>query len=174
VERKIHDLTQDTLPTKSTAEYTTEFRNLISNLDWDDTAYLATYRRGLNWKVRELMSQRENQPTTLESWITIATQIGHVRRENEASHPPRSNTTLDMSGEKFLPGDSGLLQVENPMMQERAQAQEVTKPSEFSARNLRDTQHLSARIPGDSSCYSRTWKGGICSLNAQNVLHTGR
>jgi hypothetical protein len=89
-ERKIHDLTQDSLPTKSTAEYTTEFRNLISDLDWDDTAYLAAYRRGLNWKVRELMSQRENQPTTLESWITIATQIDNVRRENEASRPPRT------------------------------------------------------------------------------------
>jgi hypothetical protein len=40
------------------------------------------------------MSQRENQPTTLESWITIATQIDNIRQENEASHPPRSNTTL--------------------------------------------------------------------------------
>jgi hypothetical protein len=47
-ERKIHDLTQDALPTKSTAEYTTEFWNLISDLDWDDTAYLASYRKGLN------------------------------------------------------------------------------------------------------------------------------
>jgi hypothetical protein len=89
-ERKIHDLTQDALPTKSIAEYTTEYQNLISDLDWDDTAYLAAYRRGLNWKVRELMSQRENQPTTLESWITIATQIDNVRRENEASRPPRT------------------------------------------------------------------------------------
>jgi hypothetical protein len=92
-ERKIHDLTQDSLPTKSTAEYTTEFRNLISDLDWDDTAYLAAYRRGLNWKVRELMSQRETQPTTLESGITIATQIDNVRRENEASRPPRTPST---------------------------------------------------------------------------------
>jgi hypothetical protein len=89
-ERKIHDLNQDSLPTKSTAEYTTEFRNLISDLDWDNTAYLAAYRRGLNWKVRELMSQRENQPTTLESWITIATQIDNIRRENKASWPPRT------------------------------------------------------------------------------------
>jgi hypothetical protein len=87
-ERKIHNLTQDSLPTKSMAKYTTKFRNLISDLDWDDTAYLAAYRRGLNWKVRELMSQRENQPTTLESWITIATQIDNIRRENEASCPP--------------------------------------------------------------------------------------
>jgi hypothetical protein len=88
VERKIHDLTQDSLPTKSTMEYTTEFRNLVSDLDWDDTAYLAAYRRGLNWKVRELMSQRETQPTTLESWITIATQVDNIRQENEASCPP--------------------------------------------------------------------------------------
>jgi hypothetical protein len=90
-ERKIHNLTQDSVPTKSTAEYTTKFRNLISDLDWDNTAYLAAYRRELNWKVRELMSQRENQPTALESWITIVTQIDNIRRENEASRPPQTN-----------------------------------------------------------------------------------
>jgi hypothetical protein len=92
-ERKIHDLTQDSLPTKSTTKYTTEFRNLISDLDWDDTAYLAAYRRGLNWKVRELMSQRETQPTTLETWITITTQIDNIRRENKASRPLRTTPT---------------------------------------------------------------------------------
>jgi hypothetical protein len=93
-ERKIHELTQEAVPTKSTAEYTTEFRNLMADLDWDDTALLASYRRGLHWKVKELMSQRESQPRTLEAWITAAIQIDNIRRENEASRPPRPNTAL--------------------------------------------------------------------------------
>jgi hypothetical protein len=88
-ERKILELTQDSTTTKSTAEYTTEFRNLMADLDWDDSALIASYRRGLHWKVKELMSQRETQPRNLEGWITAATQIDNIRRENEASRPPR-------------------------------------------------------------------------------------
>jgi hypothetical protein len=89
--RKIHELTQDSLPTKSTAEYTTKFRNLMANLDWDNTAFLTSYRRGLHWKVKELMSQRENQPRTLEAWITVAIQIDNICWENKASRPPRTS-----------------------------------------------------------------------------------
>jgi hypothetical protein len=92
-ERKILELTQDSTATKSTAEYTTEFRNLMADLDWDDSALIALYRRGLHWKVRELMSQRETQPRNLEGWITTATQIDNIRRENEASRPPRPSAT---------------------------------------------------------------------------------
>jgi hypothetical protein len=91
-ERKILELNQESTATKSTAEYTTEFRNLMADLDWDDSALIASYRRGLHWKVRELMSQRESQPRNLEGWITAATQIDNIRRENEASRPPRPNT----------------------------------------------------------------------------------
>jgi hypothetical protein len=77
-ERKIHELTQEAVPTKSTAKYTTKFRNLMADLDWDDMALLASYRRGLHWKVKELMSQRESQPRTLEAWITAAIQIDNI------------------------------------------------------------------------------------------------
>jgi hypothetical protein len=91
-ERKILKLTQDSTTTKSTAEYTTEFRNLMADLDWDDATLIASYRRGLHWKVRELMSQRETQPRNLEGWITAATQIDNIRCENEASRPPHLNT----------------------------------------------------------------------------------
>jgi hypothetical protein len=90
-ERKILELTQDSTSTKSTAEYTTEFRNLMADLDWGDSALIASYRRGLHWKVKELLSQRENQPSTLEGWITAATQIDNICRKNEASRPPRPN-----------------------------------------------------------------------------------
>jgi hypothetical protein len=92
-EQKILDLTQDSTATKSTVEYTMEFRNLMADLDWDDSALIASYRRGLHWKVRELMSQMETQPRNLEGWISAATQIDNIRRENEASCPPRPSTT---------------------------------------------------------------------------------
>jgi hypothetical protein len=86
--RKILELTQESTPTKSTTEYTTEFRNLMADLDWDDLALIASYRRGLHWKVKELMSQREAQQRNLEGWIMAAIQIDNIRRKNEASHPP--------------------------------------------------------------------------------------
>jgi hypothetical protein len=92
-ERKILELTQDSTSTKSTAEYTTEFRNLMVDLDWDNLVLIASYRRGLHWKVRELISQREAQPRNLEGWITVATQIDNICHENEASHPLHPNTT---------------------------------------------------------------------------------
>jgi hypothetical protein len=43
-ERKIQDLTQDSVPSKSTTEYTTEFRNLAADLDWGDAALMASFR----------------------------------------------------------------------------------------------------------------------------------
>jgi hypothetical protein len=91
-EQKILELTQDSTTTKFTAEYTTEFRNLMVDLDWDDSALIASYRRGLHWKVQELMSQRETQPRSLEGWITAATQIDNICCENEASRPAHPNT----------------------------------------------------------------------------------
>jgi hypothetical protein len=92
-ECKILELTQDSTTTKSTAEYTMEFRNLMADLDWDNSALIASYRRGLHWKVKELMSQREAQPRNLEGWITAAIQINNICHENEASHPPCPTTT---------------------------------------------------------------------------------
>jgi hypothetical protein len=89
-ERKIHELTQDSVPSKSTAEYTTEFRNLAADLDWGDSAFMATFRRGLHWKVKEILSQKETQPRTLEEFIQIAVQIDNVRRENEANRPQKT------------------------------------------------------------------------------------
>jgi hypothetical protein len=90
-ERKIQELTQDSVGTKSTAEYTTEFRNLAADLDWGDSALMAAFRRGLHWKVKEIMSQKENQPRTLEEFIQVAIQIDNIRRENEANRPQRTN-----------------------------------------------------------------------------------
>jgi hypothetical protein len=89
-ERKIHELTQDSVPSKSTAEYTTEFRNLAADLDWGDSAFMASFRRGLHWKVKEILSQKETQPWSLEEFIQVAIQIDNVRQENKANRPQKT------------------------------------------------------------------------------------
>jgi hypothetical protein len=90
-ERRIQELSQETVSSKSTVEYTTEFRNLVADLDWGDSALMAAFRRGLHWKVKEIISQNETQPRTLEDLIQVAIQVDNVHRENEASQPPRTN-----------------------------------------------------------------------------------
>ncbi|KAF8761432.1 Retrotransposon gag protein [Rhizoctonia solani] len=56
--RKIATLTQTT----TTSEYVTEFRNLMAELDWNTEAYIAQFMRGLHWKVKELLSTKDNIP----------------------------------------------------------------------------------------------------------------
>ncbi|QRW22943.1 Retrotransposon-derived protein PEG10 [Rhizoctonia solani] len=56
--RKIAALTQTT----TTSEYVTEFRNLMAELDWNTEAYIAQFTRGLHWKVKELLSTKDNIP----------------------------------------------------------------------------------------------------------------
>jgi hypothetical protein len=90
-ERRIQELSQESVASKSTAEYTTEFRNLAADLHWGDSALMAAFRRGLHWKVKEIISQKESQPRSLEELIQISIQVDNVRRENEASRPPRAN-----------------------------------------------------------------------------------
>jgi hypothetical protein len=43
---------------------------------------VAAFRRGLHWKVKEIMSQKENQPRTLEEFIQAAIQIDNVQNPN--------------------------------------------------------------------------------------------
>jgi hypothetical protein len=90
-ERRIQELNQEAVTSKSAAEYTTEFRNLAADLAWGDSALMAAFRRGLHWKVKEIISQKESQPRSLEELIEVSIQIDNVRRENEASRPPRTN-----------------------------------------------------------------------------------
>ena len=90
--RKITSLIQET----STVEYTTQFQILAADLDWNDSALRAQYRRGLHWKVKELLSLREDQPSTMTEMISTAIQIDNVRRENEETRPkwkPADKTT---------------------------------------------------------------------------------
>ncbi|KEP45611.1 retrotransposon gag protein [Rhizoctonia solani 123E] len=83
--RKIVELTQDDVDTKSTTEYATKFKTLAAELTWNDAALMAQFSKGLHWKTKEILSQRERQPTLLRSLMNMATVIDNVRRENEAS-----------------------------------------------------------------------------------------
>jgi hypothetical protein len=77
-ERKIQELNQEMVTSKSMAEYTTEFRNLAADLEWGDSALMAAFRRGLHWKVKEIISQKETQPWSLEEFIQVAVQVDNM------------------------------------------------------------------------------------------------
>ncbi|CCO35167.1 similar to pol polyprotein [Rhizoctonia solani AG-1 IB] len=86
-ERKITKLVQTT----TAAAYTAEFRTLQLEIDWNENALRAQYQRGLNWQVCTQMAMMTPQPLSLESFMEAAVRIDNVRRELEASRPPREN-----------------------------------------------------------------------------------
>ncbi|QRW26803.1 Retrotransposon-derived protein PEG10 [Rhizoctonia solani] len=69
--RKIAALTQTT----TTSEYVTEFRNLMAELDWNTEAYIAQFTRGLHWKVKELLSTKDNIPDDNLKAIFAASKV---------------------------------------------------------------------------------------------------
>ncbi|KAF8748438.1 Retrotransposon gag protein [Rhizoctonia solani] len=86
--RKIAALTQTT----TTAEYVTEFRNLMAELDWNEEAYIAQFTRGLQWKVKELLSTKDNIPDKLEAIFAASIKIDNIRWENEENRPKKVPT----------------------------------------------------------------------------------
>ncbi|KAF8756697.1 hypothetical protein RHS01_04274 [Rhizoctonia solani] len=83
--QKIASLTQTTL----TAEYVTKFCNLIAELDWNKEAYIAQFTRGLHWKVKELLSTKDNIPEELEAIFAAATKIDNTCCKNEENCPKK-------------------------------------------------------------------------------------
>ncbi|QRW23019.1 Retrotransposable element Tf2 protein [Rhizoctonia solani] len=86
--RKIAALTQTT----TTSEYVTEFRNLMAELDWNEEAYIAQFTRGLHWKVKELLSTKDNIPDELEAIFAASIKIDNTRWENEENRPKKAPT----------------------------------------------------------------------------------
>ncbi|QRW23206.1 Retrotransposon-derived protein PEG10 [Rhizoctonia solani] len=85
--RKIAALTQTT----TTSEYVTEFRNLMAELDWNTEAYIAQFTCGLHWKVKELLSTKDNIPDNdLEAIFAASVKIDNTRRENEENRPKKA------------------------------------------------------------------------------------
>ncbi|GAB1521165.1 hypothetical protein RhiTH_004256 [Rhizoctonia solani] len=72
--RKIAALTQTT----TTSKYVTEFRNLIAELDWNKEAYIAQFTRSLHWKVKELLSTKDNIPNKLEAIFAASMKINNT------------------------------------------------------------------------------------------------
>ncbi|KAF8754112.1 Retrotransposon-derived protein PEG10 [Rhizoctonia solani] len=84
--RKIAALTQTT----TTSEYVTKFRNLMAELDWNTEAYIAQFVRGLHWKVKELLSTKDNIPDNdLEAIFAALVKIDNIRRENKENRPKK-------------------------------------------------------------------------------------
>ncbi|KAF8754074.1 hypothetical protein RHS01_06472 [Rhizoctonia solani] len=85
--RKIAALTQTT----TTSEYVTEFRNLMAELDWNTEAYIAQFMRGLHWKVKELLSTKDNIPNNdLEAIFAASVTIDNTCWENEENRPKKA------------------------------------------------------------------------------------
>lgn len=85
-QRKLHELKQ----TGTIHDYTTEFRTLAAELSLNDEALRLQYELGLHWKVKEVLSNRENPPDSIEELILACTKIDNIRRENEASRPNKN------------------------------------------------------------------------------------
>ncbi|QRW23070.1 Retrotransposable element Tf2 protein [Rhizoctonia solani] len=86
--RKIAALTQTT----TTSEYVTEFHNLIAELDWNKEAYIAQFKCGLHWKVKELLSTKDNIPNKLEAIFAASIKIDNTCWENEENRPKKAPT----------------------------------------------------------------------------------
>ncbi|KAF8758014.1 Retrotransposon gag protein [Rhizoctonia solani] len=92
--RKIAALTQTT----TTSEYVTEFRNLMAELDWNTEAYIAQFTRGLHWKVKELLSTKDNIPNDdLEAIFAALVKIDNTCRENKENRPKKTPTKVPVA-----------------------------------------------------------------------------
>ncbi|QRW17980.1 Retrotransposon-derived protein PEG10 [Rhizoctonia solani] len=74
----------------STAKYVTEFCNLIAELDWNEEAYIAQLTRGLHWKVKELLSTKDNIPNNLEAIFAASIKIDNTCCKNEENCPKKA------------------------------------------------------------------------------------
>ncbi|KAF8713243.1 hypothetical protein RHS03_00736, partial [Rhizoctonia solani] len=84
--RKIAALTQTT----TTSEYVTKFCNLIAELNWNEEAYIAQFTHGLHWKVKELLSTKDNIPNKLEAIFAASIKIDNTCWKNKENQPKKA------------------------------------------------------------------------------------
>ncbi|QRW17245.1 Retrotransposon-derived protein PEG10 [Rhizoctonia solani] len=88
--RKIAALSQSS----TTSKYVTEFCNLMAELDWNKEAYIAQFTQGLHWKVKELLSTKDNIPNKLEAIFATSIKIDNTLvgsdRENKENRPKKA------------------------------------------------------------------------------------
>ncbi|GAB1528010.1 hypothetical protein RhiTH_011199 [Rhizoctonia solani] len=76
--------------TASTAEYIAEFCNEVAELDWNKEACIAQFTRGLHWKVKELLSTKDNIPDNLEAIFAASIKTDNTHWENKENHPKKA------------------------------------------------------------------------------------
>ncbi|QRW19886.1 Retrotransposon-derived protein PEG10 [Rhizoctonia solani] len=84
--RKIAALSQTT----TTSKYVTEFCNLMAELDWNEEAYIAQFTQGLHWKVKELLSTKDNIPNELKAIFAASIKIDNTCRKNKENCPKKA------------------------------------------------------------------------------------
>ncbi|QRW20750.1 Retrotransposable element Tf2 protein [Rhizoctonia solani] len=84
--RKIAVLSQ----TITTSKYVTEFRNLMAELDWNKEAYIAQFMQGLHWKVKELLSTKDNIPNELKAIFAASIKIDNTCHKNKENRPKKA------------------------------------------------------------------------------------
>ncbi|KAF8692046.1 hypothetical protein RHS03_08672, partial [Rhizoctonia solani] len=84
--RKIAALSQAT----TTSKYITEFHNLMAELDWNEEAYIAQFMQGLHWKVKELLSTKDNIPNELKAIFAASIKIDNNCRKNKENRPKKA------------------------------------------------------------------------------------
>ncbi|KAF8751193.1 hypothetical protein RHS01_08654 [Rhizoctonia solani] len=63
----------------------------MAELDWNTEAYIAQFTRGLHWKVKELLSTKDNIPDdNLEAIFAASVKIDNIRWENEENQPKKT------------------------------------------------------------------------------------
>jgi hypothetical protein len=75
---------------ESVTTYAGEFRQISSLLDWNESALIHMFHRGLNERVKDILCAHET-PTTLNDMMALAIRIDQRLRERLAtipSHPP--------------------------------------------------------------------------------------
>ncbi|KAF8752576.1 Retrotransposon gag protein [Rhizoctonia solani] len=88
--RKIAALSQTT----TTSKYVTEFCNLMAELDWNKEAYIAQFMQGLHWKVKELLSTKDNILDKLKAVFAASIKIDNTCCKNKENWPKKAGKPL--------------------------------------------------------------------------------
>ncbi|KAF8750841.1 Retrotransposon gag protein [Rhizoctonia solani] len=80
--------------TTSKAEYVMELHNLIAELDWDKEAYITQFTCSLHWKVKELLSTKDNIPNNLEAIFEASIRIDNTCWLNKENCPNKAKTPV--------------------------------------------------------------------------------
>lgn len=75
---------------KTAHEYTLEFQNLQSYLSWNDDAYMAQYRLGLSWRIKQILSTRVEEPENLANLMRDVLKLDGQLRENDLERPAKA------------------------------------------------------------------------------------